>query len=56
MCKICPECNRIMNYDPYFEANICRQCGTVEPVLKKRGTLGKQLIEVKKIKSLNVSR
>lgn len=30
--KICPKCNRIMAYDPYFKANICRQCGTTEKI------------------------
>jgi len=32
MNKICPECNRIMSYDPYFKANVCRQCGATEKV------------------------
>lgn len=30
--KICPKCHRIMSYDPYFKANICRQCGATEKV------------------------
>ncbi len=30
--KICPKCNRIMSYDPYFKADICRQCGATEQV------------------------
>ncbi len=30
MCKICPECDGIMNYDPYFEAEVCAKCGKIE--------------------------
>lgn len=32
MMKICPKCGRIMSYDPYFKANICRQCGETEAI------------------------
>lgn len=31
--KVCPECQRIMSYDPYFKSYICRQCGRREEVL-----------------------
>ncbi len=30
MCKICTSCNGIMNYDPYFEAEVCGKCGKME--------------------------
>lgn len=30
MCKICDNCKGIMNYDPYFEAEICSKCGKIE--------------------------
>ena len=30
MCKICIECKGIMNYDPYFEAEVCVRCGNIE--------------------------
>ncbi len=30
MCKICATCHGIMNYDPYFEAEVCRRCGKIE--------------------------
>lgn len=30
MCKICTTCESIMNYDPYFEAEVCVKCGKME--------------------------
>lgn len=30
MCKVCISCNGVMNYDPYFEAEICGKCGKME--------------------------
>lgn len=30
MCKICTSCEGIMNYDPYFEAEVCVKCGKME--------------------------
>lgn len=30
MCKICVKCNNIMNYDPYFKAEVCGSCGKME--------------------------
>lgn len=30
MCKICSKCQGVMNYDPYFEAEICGRCGFIE--------------------------
>lgn len=30
MCKICASCNGVMNYDPYFEAEVCGRCGRIE--------------------------
>ena len=32
--KICNNCKRIMDYDPYFKLYICRQCG-YDTVVKK---------------------
>ena len=33
MSKIC-ECGGIMNYDPYFKANICNTCGRMERIAR----------------------
>lgn len=30
MCKVCIKCNGIMNYDPYFQADVCSNCGKME--------------------------
>lgn len=30
MCKVCVTCNGVMNYDPYFEAEVCGKCGRIE--------------------------
>lgn len=30
MCKICESCKSIMNYDPYFKAEVCGSCGKME--------------------------
>lgn len=30
MCKVCVSCHGIMNYDPYFEAEVCEKCGRIE--------------------------
>lgn len=30
MCKICTSCESIMNYDSYFEAEVCVKCGKME--------------------------
>lgn len=30
MCKICVSCKGIMNFDPYFEAEVCGKCGKME--------------------------
>lgn len=30
MCKICESCNHIMNYDPYFKAEVCGSCGKMD--------------------------
>lgn len=32
MSRLCPKCQRVMSYDSYFKANVCRQCGTMEEV------------------------
>ena len=36
MCKICVSCNGVMNYDPYFEAEVCGRCGKIERISKKK--------------------
>lgn len=36
MCKICDNCNGIMNYDPYFKAEICTSCGKMERILPRK--------------------
>jgi hypothetical protein len=46
MNMICPKCQRIMSYDPYFKANVCRQCGTTERVPTVEVTT-KRIIEVR---------
>ncbi len=30
MCKVCSECKGVMNYDSYFQAEVCTQCGKME--------------------------
>ena len=30
MCKVCVACNGVMNYDPYFDAEVCGKCGRIE--------------------------
>jgi|GEM_PF-5741785 len=30
--KICPKCNQIADYDPYFKAYFCKECGWMEDV------------------------
>ena len=30
MCKICTICKSVMNYDPYFDAEVCVKCGKME--------------------------
>lgn len=34
--KICPECKRVVDYDPYFKAYYCRQCGWMEEVPERK--------------------
>lgn len=48
--KICPKCNRIMSYDPYFKANICRQCGATEQ-LSAQGVVCKRISRIKSVSS-----
>lgn len=37
MCKICDKCKSVMNYDPYFEAEVCVNCGKIERKERKNG-------------------
>lgn len=30
MCKICSSCKGLMDYDPYFQAEVCAKCGRIE--------------------------
>lgn len=32
MCKICSRCKGVMNYDPYFNAEVCAKCGSMEKI------------------------
>lgn len=43
MCKICTTCDSIMNYDPYFDAEICVKCGKMER--KKNKDIPKVMIQ-----------
>ena len=36
MCKICDKCKSVMNYDPYFEAEVCVNCGKIERKERKK--------------------
>ena len=36
MVKICKECGGIVNYDPYFNANVCSCCGIMERIFKNK--------------------
>lgn len=44
--SICPKCKRVMSYDPYFKANICRQCGFMESITRIEVS-SKRFIEIK---------
>lgn len=52
MSTICPKCQRVMKYDPYFKANICRQCGTAEKI-NMIELSSRKIIEVKNNKIIN---
>lgn len=32
--RICPSCHGVMNYDPYFDKEICSKCGRMERINK----------------------
>ena len=34
MVKLCEKCGGIMNYDPYFKADVCNGCGAMQRKLK----------------------
>lgn len=34
MVKLCEKCGGIMNYDPYFKADVCNGCGTMQRILE----------------------
>lgn len=36
MVKICKECGGIVNYDPYFNANVCSVCGIMERISENK--------------------
>ena len=42
MCKICTTCGSIMNYDPYFRAEVCTKCGNMEREEKEHTTMENQ--------------
>lgn len=35
MNKLCTSCGGVMNYDPYFSANVCEKCGQMEKIPTK---------------------
>lgn len=43
MCKICTTCESIMNYDPYFEAEVCVKCVKMER--KKSNEIQKVMVQ-----------
>lgn len=45
MCKICTNCNGLMNYDPYFEAEICVRCGKIERKPKNNALNNKECLQ-----------
>lgn len=34
--KFCKECGGIVNYDPYFNANVCSVCGITERISENK--------------------
>ncbi len=52
MCKICTSCKGVMNYDPYFEAEICGKCGRMERKerkdIQRKGVHQHQSVEIMK--------
>lgn len=36
MVKLCEKCGGIMNYDPYFKADVCNGCGAMQRILKMK--------------------
>lgn len=32
MVKLCEKCGGIMNYDPYFKADVCNGCGVMQRI------------------------
>ena len=52
MCKICTTCESIMNYDPYFEAEVCVKCGKMERIKSKEI----QKVMVQQTKRVDIAR
>ena len=50
MCKICSNCKGVMNYDPYFNAEVCVKCGKMERIandqMKKGVVYSTQSLEI----------
>ena len=40
MCKICSNCKGVMNYDPYFNAEVCVKCGKMERIANDQTNKG----------------
>lgn len=57
MCKICVDCRGIMNYDPYFQADVCSKCGKREkrnaPEIEKRNE-HRQLVYEASLRTVSV--
>jgi len=39
MRKICRYCNKAMDYDPYFEAFVCTECGKMERIVNIKNSI-----------------
>lgn len=45
MVKLCEKCGGIMNYDPYFKADVCNGCGAMQRILKNETQKQKAVYE-----------
>lgn len=52
MCKICTTCKSIMNYDPYFDAEVCVKCGKME----RKGSKQIQNVIVQQTQRVEITR
>lgn len=52
MCKICRRCKGVMNYDPYFEAEVCSSCGKMERTISKKEARKQAVFQTHRIEIL----